>query len=620
MRYLSIGNGKILINIDELGRPTDLYFPYVGMENQSAGKPIRHYFFDGEKIYDDWKVTVNYLQNTNIAEIRGDVNENISVVFYDFADLHDPIYYRIIKVLNKGNEKIKGKLLFLFDLDLYSSYFGDTAFYDPQTSSIIHYKSRRYVGVKLFGIMKDLKEYSIGKTEVSYDVLDGSLNMKPIDNGDVQFAIAIDLDLQPKGSDKAYLTIAFERELKGLRRLLSSISSTSVESTFTGNYMFWLNWLKRAKDIDNNVEKIYKTSLLVIKNHIDNNGSIIASSDYSFVSLWGDSYNYCWPRDSAIASHALDISGYGDIAMRHYNFISEVASEEGILYHKYNPDKTLASSWHPWAYKGRQIYPIQEDETALQVWAIASHYSMYKDIDELIHIYQNFFKPAVRFIMRYIEDGLPRPSFDLWEERYGIHIYTVSTVYGALSKGSELVRDMGDEVLASDMLDIAEYIKQEALKRMTYNNRFIRRIDENGNKDLTIDASMYSPYFFGMVEPQNPIMVNTVRAIENSLTVNGGVIRYENDPYRRVKSEPNPWIITTLWLAEYYADTSQKEKALKLVNWVMTRALPSGLLPEQVDPETFVSTSVVPLIWSHAEFIITADKLISTRVEKNINA
>ena len=624
MRYLSIGNGRILINIDELGRPTDLYFPYVGMENQSSGKPISHYFFDGKKLYYNWKLTVNYLQDTNIAEIKGDINENVSVIFYDFVDLYDPIYYRIIKVQNNGNEAIKGKLMFLIDLDLYSNPYGDTAFYDPQTSSIIHYKSRRYVGVKLFGIMKELKEYNIGKNEIPYDVLDGKLDMKPIDNGDVQFAIAIDLDLQPKGTDKAYFAMAFGRSLKELRKLLRDISPTSVETAFANNYMFWLNWLKRTKSIDNklineNIKRIYKTSILIIKNHMDNNGSIIASSDYSFVSLWGDSYNYCWPRDAAIAAHALDIAGYGDIAIRHYNFISDLASEEGFLYHKYNPDKTVASSWHPWIYNEKQIYPIQEDETALQVWAIASHYLIYKDIDELTSIYKNFFKPAVRFMMNYIEDGLPKPSFDLWEERYGIHIYTVSTVYGALTKGAELARDMGDEVLASDMLNVAEYIKQEALKRMTYNGRFIRRIDEYGNKDLTIDASMYSPYFFGMIEPQNPVMVNTINAIENSLTVNGGIIRYENDTYRRIKSQPNPWIITTLWLSEYYADTSQKEKALKLVDWVVNRALPSGLLPEQVDPETFVPTSVVPLVWSHAEFIITIDKLISIQAEKSIN-
>lgn len=162
--------------------------------------------------------------------------------------------------------------------------------------------------------------------------------------------------------------------------------------------------------------------------------------------------------------------------------------------------------------------------------------------------------------MRYIEDGLPKPSFDLWEERYGIHIYTVSTVYGALVTASELVRDMGDEVLASDMLDVAEYMKQEALKRMTHNGRFVRRIDENGNKDLIVDASMYSPYFFGMVDPRDSLMVNTINAIENTLKVNGGIIRYENDMYKRIKPQPNPWIITTLWLAEYYLDIGQKIK------------------------------------------------------------
>ena len=185
------------------------------------------------------------------------------------------------------------------------------------------------------------------------------------------------------------------------------------------------------------------------------------------------------------------------------------------------------------------------------------------------------------------------------------------TVYGALTQASKLVADMGDEVLASDMISVANYMKEQALKKMVYNGRFIRRIDEYGRQDLTVDASMYSPYFFGMVNPKDQIMVSTVNAIENALLVNGGIIRYENDYYRRARQYPNPWIITTLWVAEYYADTGNYDKALKYLKWVMDRALPTGLLPEQVYPDTFESSSVMPLVWSHAEFIITIDKLKS---------
>ena len=614
MRVLSVGNGKLLVNLDEFGRIIDLYYPYVGMENHTNGKPVRQYIFT-DRLYQDveWKVNVSYLNNTNIGETKADIDSKLSLLSYDFTDLYEPIFYRIIKVYNRSTEVVKAKLLFLFDLDLYSSPYGDTAFFDPETNSIVHYKSKRYVGIKLFGIMKDFNEFTVGKEDVFEDVKDGNLNGKTIENGNVQSAIAYSMSINPLSSEKVYLAVGFERNLQGLRRLLKKVTSTEVETSFTTSYMFWKNWFNKSElsEVDEKIKNLFQISLLVIKNHMDQNGSIIASSDYSFVGVYGDSYNYCWPRDSAIAAHALDLAGYGDLAVKHYTFISKLVSEEGFLFHKYNPDSTLASSWHPWVLNGKRIYPIQEDETALQVWAIAKHYEYYKNLDELITIYKDFVKPAVKFMMRYIEDGLPKPSFDLWEERYGIHIYTVSTVYGALKSASKLAADMGDEVLSGDMTIVAKYMKDEALKRMVHNDRFIRRLDEYGNKDLTIDASMYSPYFFEMVEPDHPVMRNTIKVIEDTLTVSGGIIRYENDYYRRERQLPNPWIITTLWIAEYYATIGDTQRAMKYVKWVMDRALPSGLLPEQVYPDTLQSSSVIPLVWSHAEFIITLDKLIS---------
>jgi glucoamylase len=35
-----------------------------------------------------------------------------------------------------------------------------------------------------------------------------------------------------------------------------------------------------------------------------------------------------------------------------YNFAARVIQTEGYLLHKYNPDGTLASSWHPWYEEG----------------------------------------------------------------------------------------------------------------------------------------------------------------------------------------------------------------------------------------------------------------------------
>lgn len=607
----------MLINFDEKGRITDIYYPYIGMENQTAGNPIRLAIWDGKNLFldEEWKTNVSYLDDANIVEITSVIqNAKLNITSYNFLDTDDAIYYSIIKIINNDSIQKNIKLFFIHDINLYANPFGDTAFYDPYSFAIVHYKSKRYLGFKAFTSTSTFSEYNVGKGDLIGDLYDGYLSLNGIDNGDVNSSIGIEMKIEPNSFLKLYYIIVAARNLEELRNIFRKINFASVETSFTLTYMFWKNWLKKSQiknmSLDN-INKIYQVSLLTIRNHMDINGSIIASSDFSFVKVYGDSYQYCWPRDAAIAAYALDIAGYKELALRHFNFIMNVASSEGFLYHKYNPNTTLASSWHPWFYKGKRIYPIQEDETALEVWAIASHYERYMDIDELTQLYKRFVKPALRFMITFMEEGLPKPSFDLWEERHGIHIYTISTIYGALVKGAKLARDMGDEILSEDLVDTAGLLKEVTLKRMTYNGRFIRRIDEDGNQDLTVDASLYSPAFFGLIDPKDPIMVRTINEIESKLKVNGGIIRYENDMYQRRKKQPNPWLITTLWLAEYYADVNNKSKALEYIMWTVNRALPTGFLPEQVDPETFEPASVTPLVWSHAEFIIAINKLLS---------
>jgi GH15 family glucan-1,4-alpha-glucosidase len=89
----------------------------------------------------------------------------------------------------------------------------------------------------------------------------------------------------------------------------------------------------------------------------------------------------------------------------------------------------------------------------------------------------------------------------------------------------------------------------------------------------------------------------------------GGLARYENDLYYRTNTDGpgNPWFVTTLWLAQYYIAAartkSDLERALELMHWVEQHALPSGVLAEQVNPNTNEPLSVSPLTWSHGTYI-----------------
>src|SRR5258706_4575053 len=134
-------------------------------------------------------------------------------------------------------------------------------------------------------------------------------------------------------------------------------------------------------------------------------------------------------------------------------------------------------------------------------------------------------------------------------------------------------------------------------------------------KAATVDFSLAGFSFFGLPPADDPRVASTMRAIEERLTVRtpiGGVARYENDYYFQISQDVtnvpgNPWFIGTLWLAEWYIAIARTlpdlEKPRLLLEWCRTKALPSGVLAEQVHSYTPEPLSGSPLTWSHAAFV-----------------
>ena len=96
-----------------------------------------------------------------------------------------------------------------------------------------------------------------------------------------------------------------------------------------------------------------------------------------------------------------------------------------------------------------------------------------------------------------------------------------------------------------------------------------------------------------------------------------------NDYYQRIRDDPaipgNPWIITTLWAAQYYLRIGDTQKALELINWVVAHRENSGILSEQINPYDGTPLSVSPLVWSHAQFVITMTELERVNQGQRIN-
>jgi len=307
----------------------------------------------------------------------------------------------------------------------------------------------------------------------------------------------------------------------------------------------------------------------------------------------------------------------------------EIVHERGYFLQKYNPDGSVGSGWHSyWDKNGKKpMVPIQEDETALVLWAMWEHHAKYGDTGTFEELYEGLVEKCADFMVSFRDEvtNLPLPSWNLWEDRRGVHTFTCATVVAGLRAAANFARLYGRHERSECYTTAASEIVNGMRKHLysDTDGRFLRALTIEGESlvaDATIDASLFGIFHFKCFDVDDEVVVRTMKAVEDRLinrSALGGVMRFEGDGYMRNgdAAPPNSWIITTLWLAEYYIASSRTQddlaKALAILEWTANRASASGILAEQIDPETGRPLSVSPLTWSHSTFVATVDNYLS---------
>ncbi|MGI9034724.1 MAG: glycoside hydrolase family 15 protein, partial [Pyrinomonadaceae bacterium] len=395
--------------------------------------------------------------------------------------------------------------------------------------------------------------------------------------------------------------------------------------SYTENY--WRVWVNKNEidfaDLSPEIVELFKRSLLVIRNQTDNDGAILAANDSDVTMRATDHYSYLWTRDGAFVAHALDLANYSHLTGKFYEMCGKLIHADGYFLQKYNADGTVASGWHAaWDFQAnKKLVPIQEDETALVIWAFWKHYDRYRNIEFIRKLYRPLILRAADFMKNFRHrSGLPAPSWNLWEDQRGIHTFTCAAVVGGLRAAANFANLFGEAERAADYEQAADEIVA-AMREHLYSRkhkRFLRSFEFHGDQysepDATVDASLFGTFYFDAFDAKDEMVGQTMRAVERHLwidTETGGVARFENDNYMRsAENAPsNAWFICTLWLADYRIAIAESKEdlrgALEISEWTTKRALPSGVLAEQVNPLDGSPASVAPLTWSHSTFVAT---------------
>lgn len=631
-RPIVLSNGELNVGINKYGLVHDFYFPYVGLENHAAGQSLRHrvgVWIDGHLSWLDddgaWSFTFRYPHQALIGHIVAK-NEALGVLleFDDFVDADMSAFMRNIHVVNLRSEAREIRLFMHQAFAIGDSKSNtDTAQYLPDSDALLHYRGRRaFVISGQVSEDQPFDQYTVGLFgieghESSYrDADDGELSFGNVEHGRVDSVLRFALHIDGQASERVHYWIAAGTSTREALYIHKLIQKEGVPARLHNTAKWWQTWLapaiKVAERLPDEYQEALVRSAMIIKSQIDKRGAVIASTDTTMLNYSRDAYGYSWPRDGAYVLWPLIRMGYKDEAYRFFEFCRRGLHNNGYLMHKYRADGALGSSWHPYIRDGELAPPIQEDETALVLFVFSQFYHMHGDKKLLDDFYESMILPMANFMTEFIEPvtGLPKPTYDLWEEVFLTTTYTVSTVYAGLQAAVELAEAVNDNDSAVKWKLAAESIYDAAHKHL-YNserNYFYKGIivkDGEIHRDDTIDISaFFGAFIYGLFPLNEPQLPNAHQAIIDRFGERA-LPRYENDNYQRCSpdSDPNPWFITTLWRAQYNIEINNKDEAYELIRWAIAHASETGIMSEQLDPYTGERKSVEPLTWSHAELI-----------------
>ncbi len=631
-----IGNSKILATLDDKSQILRIFWPHIDYAQHIDKFLLGIYFPNVSNTIhwidsSEWHHVQYYIEDTNILRtvITSSIYE-LSITLTDFVAHDNDVIIRNIEIQNISEEN-KDINFSIYCSGTRSKTDLRSSMFDYDSDSIVLYRHNNYVFI---GSDKKCSQFQLTNNPFDacnrmflYGVEDYSLAPE----GAMIYELG---NFKPNEIKKFNLYISFGDTLNSTRQVCLNIKNVPYDKLLNSTKKYWHSFLKTAKSVKTgyfDIDTMYKRSLLVLRLMSDENGGIIATPEFDEESHKSGKYGFCWPRDAAFITTALDRVGLIKISRKFYEWALKAQDNSGVWHQRYYIDGNLAPSWG-----------LQYDETGSILWAMWEHYLVTKDIDFLNLVWNSVYKGA-EYLLKVIDRnvGIPGPTYDIWEMRYGEHCYTSAAVYGGLLVSSKIAKELKkDNFLIEKWRIEAENIKMSIEKSLWDESfgRYLKSIntklnpwgEEQGEtinvivnkkgywrtfakRDENIDASILGliiPY--NVFSPDDPKIQKTVQIIEEKLTntVVGGLKRFEDDDY----IGGNPWIITTLWLAMYYIKIKKFESAKELLIWAVNHKTKLGVLPEQIDKNTGEPAWVIPLTWSHAMFIHVLFDLIDEGV------
>lgn len=274
----------------------------------------------------------------------------------------------------------------------------------------------------------------------------------------------------------------------------------------------------------------------------------------------------------------------------------------------------------------------QNDGPALRVMALAK-YARNLGPAQNKKLFKNVLEADLNYVLNVWQDS----CFDLWEEVYGTHFFTVLSQYGAIKSGAALATLAGLNSHAATyseaLTKIEEFIVETFLGyTLLFEHSPIYLANRRGLDSASILAVTGLSALAGWTEQINgPLLINTTdprlfNTMELLVTdfrvrypINqanpGGIGRYPEDVYDGIGvSQGNPWFLTTAAMAEAFILCGDPDMAYPHMGFIAAHRAADSL-SEQINRYTGYMQGAASLTWSYTQTL----QLLDTVFEFNLN-
>lgn len=630
-----VGNGRVLAELNSTGELYRLFWPSIDTYqqlHQTWPTLLSPVFGDRAVRLDDenlWDIGQDYLNDTNILITEAKARRgNFRVTTLDFVVPERDIMVRVFEFSNRSGESVPATFLYYGSWHINEGNLNNGTSFDDNRDIMFHYKRDTWLAVAGNSSPAAYQCGWCADNLFTCELNGNSLSMAP------DGCQAWDLGIFQPGQSKAmavYLTAGHNRS--EVEANIFYVRQRGWDSLLKETSDYWVTFLQKAFALpaaDREVKRIYVRSVMTLKLLMNREtGGIIAAPEFDEAYQSSGGYGYCWPRDGAFIAHAMLKAGYHEYTRHFYFWAAAFQNPDGGWSQRYYTSGALAPGW------GDQL-----DETGSVLWGMWEYYQQTNDIKFLEEMWPTVNK-AVDFILNFTDEnsGLSGLSWDLWEERFGVHAYSCAAVYAGLRGAGQIAEAIGRTELVDRWLAAAMMIKETIKKYfwdaeverylrsgwigVNYDEFARRKSSGRGVRELIGPKGQITRMIFGddkadisllgltvpfeVLKPDDEGMQKTVEHLVKTLTNSdvGGIHRYLGDNY----IGGNPWVLTTLWLGLFEAALGKWDEAAGRLEWAIEHRTALGFLPEQVDRHSGHAAWVIPLAWSHAMYLLLVNTL-----------